>query len=67
MEIVVSSFCRGQEYEISQVHKQKEDAKTYQILVETLLEQYKRLVLNQVTVNCKFLQSKISSEVSFTK
>jgi hypothetical protein len=64
-EIVVSSFRRGQEYEISQVHKQKEDAKAY--LVGTLPEQCKKLVLHQVTVNREILQSRIASEESFTK
>jgi hypothetical protein len=64
-EIVVSSFHRGQEYEISQVHKKKDDAKAY--LVSTSPEQCKKLILHQVTVNCKILQPRIASEESFTK
>jgi hypothetical protein len=64
-EIVTSSFCRGQEYEISQVHKQKEDAKAY--LVGTSPEQCKKLVLHQVIVNHEILQSRTASEESFTK
>jgi hypothetical protein len=65
-EIVVSSFRRGQEYEISQVHKQKkDDAKAY--LVGTSPEQCKKLVLHQLIVNREILQPRIASDESFTK
>jgi hypothetical protein len=60
MEIVVSSFCRGQEYEISQVHKRKDDAKAY--LVSTSPEQCKKLTLHQVTVNRKILHPELQAK-----
>jgi hypothetical protein len=61
----LTTFYKGQEYEIPQVHKLKDEAKAY--LVDALLKQCKKLVLHQVTVNQKILQPKIASEGSFTK
>ena len=61
----MTSFSRGHEYEISQVHKISNEAKTY--LVGTSAEKYKKLVMHQVTMNREILQPKIASEDSFTK
>jgi hypothetical protein len=48
-----------------QVHNQKDEAKVY--LVGVSPEQCKKLVLHQVTVNRKVLQSNIASGESYTK
>jgi hypothetical protein len=64
-DIIVTSFSRGQEYEIPQVHKLKAKAKAY--LVGESPEQCKKLALHQVSVQQEILQPKIASKESYTK
>jgi hypothetical protein len=64
-DIIITSFRRGQEYEIPQVHKLKDEAKAY--LVGASPEQCKKLALHQVSVQQEILQPKIASEESYTK
>jgi hypothetical protein len=65
IDIIVTSFRRGQEYEIPQVHKLKDEAKAY--MVGASPEQCKKLVLHQVSVQQEILQPKIVSEESYMK
>jgi hypothetical protein len=64
-EIIVTSFHRGQEYKIPQVHKLKDEAKAY--LVGASPKKCKKLELHQVSVQQEILQPKIASKESYTK
>jgi hypothetical protein len=64
-DIVTTSFCRGQEYEITQVHKTKGEAKAYLVCASS--EQSRKLLLHQATVHHEILQPKVASEETFTK
>jgi hypothetical protein len=64
-KIVVTNFCKGQEYKILEVHKLKDEAKAY--LVGASLKQCKKLVLHEVTMNQEIYNPKSQVKICLPK